>query len=114
MQVKKRRKYDAEFKTQAARLVIEEGRTCAAVEKALGLPNGLVKDWVRGYRADHAAAFPGNGKRRRAHADEIAQLERELEITRRERDILKKALAIFSTEPLRYMATCSNTAGSSR
>lgn len=102
MQAKKRRKYDAEFKAEAARLVIEQNRTCASVEKALGLPNGLVKDWVRSYRANASTAFPGNGKRRKAHESEIEQLKRELEITKKERDILKKALAIFSTEPLRY------------
>jgi transposase len=102
MEVKKRRKYDSEFKAEAARLVLEQKRTCSSVEKALGLPNGLVKDWVLAYKADHSNAFPGNGKRRKAHESEIEQLKKELEVTRKERDILKKALAIFSTEPLRY------------
>jgi transposase len=101
---KKRRRYDAEFKAEAARLVIEQNRTCSSVEKALGLPHGIVKDWVQAYRSDRSTAFPGNGKRRRAHESEIEELKKELEVTRKERDILKKALAIFSTEPQRYMA----------
>jgi transposase len=104
MVVKKRRRYDAEFKLEAARLVVEQNRTCSSVEKALGLPNGLVKDWVRAYKADRSTAFPGNGKRKRAHESEIEELKKELEVTRKERDILKKALAIFSTEPLRSTA----------
>jgi transposase len=90
MEVKKRRRYDPEFKAEAARLVIEQNRTCASVEKALGLPNGLVKDWVRAYREDCSTAFTGSGKRRRANGSEIEQLKKELETTRKERDILKK------------------------
>ena len=104
MEVKKRRRYDPEFKAEAARLVLEQQRTCSSVEKALGLPRGLVKDWVKAYRAGHSNAFPGNGMRRKAHESEIEQLKKELDTVRKERDILKKALAIFSTEPLRYTA----------
>jgi transposase len=35
----------------------------------------------------------------KAPAEEIRQLQRENDILRQERDILKKALAIFSKEP---------------
>jgi transposase len=101
---KKRRKYDAQFKQEAARLVIEQGQSCRAVEKALGLTNGIVKDWVRAYKSGPAVAFPGNG-RKRAHQDEIDELKREVDLLTKQRDILKKALSIFSTEPLRYMAS---------
>jgi transposase len=104
MEAKKRRKYDQQFKQEAARLVIDQGQSCRTVERALGLPNGLVKDWVRSYRTDPKSAFPGNG-RKRAHQDEIDALHKELELVRRERDILKKALAIFSTDPLRYVVS---------
>jgi transposase len=104
MEVKKRRKYDQQFKQEAARLVIEQQQTGSAVEKALGIPKGIVKDWVRAYRASPAAAFPGNG-RKRAHQDEIDILKKENDLLRKERDILKKALAIFSTDPLRYMGS---------
>ena len=103
MEVKRRRKYDQQFKEEAAKLVIEQHQTCRSVEKALGLPFGIVKDWVRNYKKDSAAAFPGNG-RKRAHHNEIEALKKEVELLRKERDILKKALAIFSTDPLRYMA----------
>lgn len=103
MEVKRRRKYDQQFKEEAVRLVIDQKQSCRSVEKALGLPFGLVKDWVRAIKKDPAAAFPGNG-RKRAHQDEIDTLKKEIDILRKERDILKKALAIFSTDPLRYMA----------
>jgi transposase len=104
MEPKKRRRYDQQFKEEAARLVIEQQQTCAEVERALGLPKGVVKDWVRAFKTNPVAAFPGNG-RKRAHQDEIETLKKEIELLRKERDILKKALAIFSTEPLRYMGS---------
>ena len=103
MEVKRRRKYDLQFKEEAVRLVIDQNQSCRSVEKALGLPFGLVKDWVRAVKKDPATAFPGNG-RKRAHQDEIDTLKKEIDLLRKERDILKKALAIFSTVPLRYMA----------
>ena len=37
MEVKRRRKYDKQFKEEAARLVIEQHQTCRSVEKALGV-----------------------------------------------------------------------------
>jgi transposase len=104
MEPKKRRRYDQQFKEEAARLVTEQHQSCGAVERALGLANGLVKDWVRAYRKDPAAAFPGNG-RRRPNQNEIEKLKQENDLLRKQRDILKKALAIFSMEPLRYMVS---------
>ncbi|MBN1547017.1 MAG: transposase [Syntrophaceae bacterium] len=92
MQKKKRRKYDQEFKTEALRLVIERHQSCQAVEKALGLPFGLIKDWVRAYKSNATTAFVDNGHRR-AHQGEIETLKRENELLRKQRDILKKPYA---------------------
>ena len=50
---------------------------------------------------DPEHAFPGKGYLK-APDEEIRRLQRENERLRRERDILKKAVAIFSTEPDRY------------
>ena len=46
-------------------------------------------------------AFPGKG-RLKAQEEALRQLRRENEILRQERDILKKAVAIFSEDPNRY------------
>ena len=40
-------------------------------------------------------AFPGSGHQT-AQEEELRRLKRELEITRQERDILKKAVAVFA------------------
>jgi transposase len=101
---KKRRRYDAEFKQEAVRLVTHQKQSCADVERALGIPKGVVKDWIRAIKLDVERPFPGNG-RKRPNQSELERLEQEVIVLQKERDILKKALAIFSTEPLRYMAS---------
>ncbi len=52
-------------------------------------------------KEDPEYAFPGKGKLK-ACDEEIRKLKRENERLRRERDILKKAVAIFSKDPQRY------------
>ena len=71
------------------------------VERNLGITPSLVSKWVREMRKDPEEAFPGKG-RLKAPDEEIRQLKRENERLRRERDILKKAVAIFSKDPERY------------
>ena len=54
--------------------------------------------WRTRLHRNPESAFPGHGNIPKGQVI-IKTLERELERTRRERDILKKALAIFSREP---------------
>jgi transposase len=96
-----RRKYDNEFKREAVRLVVEEGRKASEVERNLGIGRSTVSRWIREFKGDPEHAFPGKG-RLKAPDEKILKLERENERLRRERDILKKAVAIFSIEPDRY------------
>jgi transposase len=96
-----KRKYDKAFKREAVRLVLEEGRPAAEVERNLGTGSNMVSRWVREFREDSEYSFPGQGKIKEP-AQELHDLTKELERVKRERDILKKAVAIFSTDPDRY------------
>ncbi len=96
-----RRHYDAEFKLEAVRLVLEEGRKIRDVERALGIPFGVVKDWVAKYAVKQENAF-NTGAGPVTLEEEDKRLRKENERLTRERDILKKAVAIFSTDPNRY------------
>lgn len=98
---KKRRTYDKEFKKEAVRLVLEEGYSAAEVERNLGIGQNIVYRWVREITEDTEHAFPGKG-RLKPPDEQIRALERELARVKRERDILKKAVTIFSTDPDRY------------
>jgi transposase len=95
-----RRTYSSEFKREAVELAARSGRSIAEVERELGLSEGLLKQWIRKAKQDGEAAFPGPG-RLKATDEELRRLRRENEILRQERDILKKAIGIFTQEPKR-------------
>jgi transposase len=95
------RKYDPDFKREAVRLVIEDGMGIREVERSLGITYGVLKGWVQKHRDHEDAAFVGSHAPESPEA-ELKRLRKENERLQRERDILKKAVAIFSTDPHRY------------
>jgi transposase len=97
------KKYTNDFKREAVRLADEPDRYDKQVERELGLYQGAIRHWREQLRAnpDSEVAFPGRGHQTPAE-EEIRKLRRELQIAREERDILKKAVAVFSTDPNRY------------
>lgn len=90
------RKYDKEFKLNAVKLVLEKKLTCMQVSQDLGIGLSSLQRWLHEV-AKHGSTnvFPGSGNLR-VEDEERRRLKREIEVLRRERDILKKALAIFS------------------
>jgi transposase len=98
MKGKQKRTYDVDFKREAVRLADGEGVKDRQVERDLGLYQGAIRTWRKELEADSEAAFPGAGHQKPLE-EENRRLRRELEIAREERDILKKAVAIFSKTP---------------
>ena len=98
MSSKPRRKYDQDFKRNTVLLCAEPGRSVAAVAKNLGISRDLLYRWCREYhRANGQYVFPGNGiEALTPDQKRIRELEKKLRDTEMERDILKKAMAIFS------------------
>ena len=92
----RRRKFSPEFKLEAVRMVTDGGHGLADVARDLGLRPDMLRRWKRQLEADPRQAFPGQG-RLKPDDDEMRRLRRELDRVREERDILKKALAIFSS-----------------
>ena len=95
---KNRRQYTKEFKVEAVRLVVEEGRAISEVARELGIGENLLSRWKKKSEEVKVEPFPGKG-RLSPEDDELRQLRRENKRLRMERDILKKAVAIFSEEP---------------
>jgi transposase len=94
--------YDKEFKQDVLRLV-DEGRPIVEVAASLGLRPELIYTWnSKRKREMGAAAYAASSGKELTPEEEIKALKEELVTTRRERDILKKALAIFSKEPLNH------------
>ncbi len=93
-----RRKYDAEFKRETVRLLVQGGRKIADLARDMGIHQNVLRKWRQQYLKDSEHAFPGKGHLR-PEDEEIRRLKRELTDVKEERDILKKALAIFSKHP---------------
>lgn len=92
---KVRKKYEREFKMEAVRLLEASGKSASQLERELGIGKGNLWRWKRKFAADGEDAFPGHG-RLTPEQGRLRELERENGILREERDILKKAIAIFS------------------
>lgn len=95
------KRYDKEFKVEAVRLASEPGNTQSQIQQDLGIGQGVISRWKRELNLDGENAFPGKGNLK-PQDEEFRNLKREVEKLRRERDILKKAVAIFSEDPNRY------------
>jgi transposase len=105
---KPRRAFTAEFKREAVALLQSSGRPLTRIAAELGIQPSMLRNWraiANGApprsRAT-ASATPAASSPMTAPADqaaEIARLKRELDRVRQERDILKKAIGIFSETP---------------
>ena len=93
-----KKRYDGDFKREAVRIADAAEVTDRQVERDLGLYQGAIRTWRKELEADPEASFPGTGHQKPLE-EEVRRLRRKLEIAREERDILKKAVAIFSKTP---------------
>ena len=93
----KRRHFTREFKRDAVQLVTGKGMPVGKVARDLDIHPNLLHLWRREFLKDGEKAFTGKGCVKPENA-EIRKLRKELERAREERDILKKALAVFSKQ----------------
>jgi transposase len=87
------KQYTEEFKRDVLAMVDEGKRSVAQIERDLDLTTGLIYKWQARYRVSEGQFQPSEDSAAQA---EIRRLKRELEVTRQERDILKKAIQVFS------------------
>ena len=95
---KKRRTYTAEFKTEAVKLVTEQGYSVAEAARSLGVNDNLIRNWKQAVEAEGELAFPGQGGPSPAD-EELRRLRAEVQRLRAERDLLKKAAAYSASPP---------------
>ena len=101
--VKRRRKFTKEFKEQAVRHLLQSDKTLKQVASELGVDRSVLGTWRRAFleEADRDAIKTGNMKPSEMDR-EIRRLRKELNDVKEQRDILKKAVRIFSQDPNRY------------
>jgi len=95
MSKKIRKQYDASFKREAVRMADLSNKSDIQVEQDLGISHGTIYRWRKELQNDPVNAFPGTGHQT-ALEEEVRILRRERDDAVMERDILKKAIAIFS------------------
>lgn len=93
-----RRKYAKEFKLDAVKLVVEQGRAVRDVARSLGVSETLIHSWKRKFLESGELAFPGKGNRQQGGEleEENRRLKRQLAEAQKDNAILKKAAAYFA------------------
>lgn len=89
----KRRRYDAEFKANALKL-LEDGRSVSSVASSLGINENMLYNWRSKSKKQKIKEASGDA----SLETELKELKKRLKAVEIERDILKKALSIFSRE----------------
>jgi len=95
---RKNRYYPPEFKREALEMLGSGKYTMARIERDLGITKGLLQKWK--YNAERKGEYKSpktEPTTPEAAEARMRQLERENARLRQEREILKKAMAIFSS-----------------
>jgi len=92
----KKRQFTKEFKLEAVQLAERGESPLAQIARDLGLHANVLRSWLKlfGKRADGTRMTP-------EEREELIRLRREVRRVTEERDILKKAVGIFSNATLR-------------
>ena len=99
---KERRHFDREFKQMAVNLCLA-GRPVKEVAGELGIRDEMLHRWKREFSQYGEGSFSGNGKANMTpEQQEVEKLKKELREAQLERDILKKAISIFSKGDSKY------------
>ena len=92
---KTQRTFPREFKGEAVQLAKTSGKPMIQIARDLGIADSTLHNWCKEFSEHGKQAFPGSGHQS-PQEEEIRQLKRENDFLRQERDILKKAIGIFS------------------
>lgn len=93
-----RRTFTKEFKIESVQYALSCDKPVDQIARDLGIHSNNLRRWIEEYKQDSERAFPGVGKVKTPD-DEVNMLRKKLSEAEMERDILKKALAIFSKSP---------------
>ena len=91
------RAFDKDFKVNAVKLALEGSRSMIKIASELGISANTLTNWKREYLKDKEHSFRGKGYQKPDEA-EMTQLRRQLARVTQERDILKKAIAVFTKQ----------------
>jgi transposase len=95
MTKKTRRKYTAEFKAEAVKLVTDEGYSISQAARNLDINANMLARWKQQLTGESAKSqLPVDEQ------EELKQLREEVRQLKLEKEILKKATAFFARRPI--------------
>ena len=95
METRKRRRFTAEYESEAVERLAESGKTLQAAAEGLGVHANQLRGWRNGHLAASSAEALA---RRKAEAAELARPRREVRRLGQESEILERAAALFARE----------------
>jgi len=100
---KPRKSYTKEEKLEIVKLSLDESQTIKELSDRFGVSKNSIYNWRKQYLKNKEASFPGKGNKTMTDSErKIYELEKELRETKLERDILKKAVGIFSRSDRKF------------
>ena len=100
---KTRREFPPEFKRETVALLESSGRPLMQVANEVGISPSMLRNWRAAFHGVPQSRTTNSGPLPMAssadQAAQIVRLKRDLERTRMERDVLKKAIGIFAEVP---------------
>lgn len=98
-----RRKYTKEEKLEIIKLSLDKEQNIKSLAERFEISAGTIYNWRNKYFKYNKDAFPGHGNKLETdHERELSKLRKELKEAKLERDILKKAVGIFSKNDKKF------------
>jgi len=95
---RKHANYSPEFRKSSAKLAFESEHSISKVAIELGLNERTLRGWVKSNYPDEKANAAANSQTNDELQSQLTMLEKENNLLKQERDILKKATAYFANE----------------
>src|SRR5699024_9183304 len=98
-QTRQRRSYTQEYRVEAAGLVIDTGRSIAAVAREIGVGEQTLGTWVKAEKGRRRVDGESTGALNEDERAELARLRRENFDLKQDNEFLGKAAAFFASKP---------------
>lgn len=100
---KPRKTYTKEEKLEIVKLSLDEGQAIKDLAERFEVSDNTIYNWRKIYLKNKEASFPGKGNKTMTDSErEISKLKKALREAELERDILKKAVGIFSKNDRKF------------
>ena len=99
---KQRRTFSAEFKLEAASLVLDQGYSMLEASRSLGVGETAIRRWVDQLRFEREGK-PPSSKALTPEQQKIQELKARIYRLEQEKDILKKATALLMSDEFKHM-----------